>query len=346
MRRLSARITTLAMLVAGLGFTTLDCSRHSSGNDVGSLHLALSTGGYTINKVTYTITTQATPAATVLGPVQFDVSDPNATPSLDVVLPVGDYKVLLSAQSVTPAGHTFTGNANFHIASGAPTNVSVTLSDTALAPGQAPGVANIVGVITPQNNPPVIDSAVVAPAQTSAGAPIGVTAVAHDPDAAAGDSVSFHWSVAPDGAFADPSAANTTFSANTHGTKHLTLTVTDTHAATASITVDVNIIGDVTVDAAGGTVSQNGVTLTIPAGAVAGPTAITVTPVTGARSGRRVHGGVDRLSVRPRRHGLHDPDHCRHPAELRRTPARTSSGRTAPAGSMTSAVRSRRTASL
>src|ERR1700710_3093231 len=163
MRRLSARITTLAfLLVAGLGFTSLNCAKHGTSDDVGSLHLALSAGGFTINSVTYTITTQGATPTTVLGPAAFDVSDVNAAPALDVALPVGDYKVILTATSVAPAGHTFTGSANFHIASGGQTNVPVTLTDAALAPGQTPGEANIVGTIVPTDNAPVITSVVVA----------------------------------------------------------------------------------------------------------------------------------------------------------------------------------------
>ena len=67
MRRFSARVTAVVfLLAAGLGFTTLNCGQHGSAGDVGSLHLALSAGGFTINSVTYTITTQGATPTTVL----------------------------------------------------------------------------------------------------------------------------------------------------------------------------------------------------------------------------------------------------------------------------------------
>ena len=48
-------------------------------------NLALSVpGGYTVNAVGYTVKQGAT---VLLGPATFDVTDPNAAPSLDIVLP-------------------------------------------------------------------------------------------------------------------------------------------------------------------------------------------------------------------------------------------------------------------
>jgi hypothetical protein len=79
---------------------------------------------------------------------------------------------------------------------------------------------------------PSITSAVAAPAQTSVGGTIGVSATASDP--ARGDVVTFSWS--PAGHFANPSSAATVYSCAPAGKQTLTLTVADSHQPTPCAT--------------------------------------------------------------------------------------------------------------
>jgi hypothetical protein len=86
-----------------------------------------------------------------------------------------------------------------------------------------------------------ITSAVAAPAQTSVGETVGVSATASDPDR--GDAVSFTWS--PSARFANPSSAVTTYSCATAGRQTLTLTIADSHRptpCTANVTLEVDCL--------------------------------------------------------------------------------------------------------
>jgi hypothetical protein len=238
MTRFSAKATTL--LAAAVLFTgaVAGCSK-SSKNYVGDVALALTLpGGITVNTVSYTVVTAANAP---LRSGTFSVTDPSATISMDLVLPpgVGD-KITLSATSTSTPVRTFTGTATFTVTSGGVTMISVTLTDTvAVTP---PGTVLVNGVIVPGNNPPLITSVVVAPGQTSNNASIGVSVTATDAD---GDTLLYAWTASPDGAFAAPAATTTTYQTPTGGTKTITITVTDTHGAVATIGLPVNIIGPV-----------------------------------------------------------------------------------------------------
>ncbi len=242
MIRRSARTLTL-LAAAGLfaSAAAVNCSKSPS-DDLGHLNLALTLpGGIQINSVSYLVTSSG--GATLLTG-SFDVSNPSATPSLDLVLPPasGD-RITLTATSVSPTPvQTFTGSATFNVISGGVTTVPVTLTNS-LTPVTPPGTVLVNGVIVPGNNPPVIASVVVAPATQGTNAPIGVTVVATDAD---GDTLTFAWSATPDGSFASPALASTSYSSPNGGTKTLRITVTDNHVPTpASTFIDlpVNIIG-------------------------------------------------------------------------------------------------------
>ncbi len=243
MIRRSAR--TFALLAtAGLfaSAAAVNCSK-SPTEETGDLKLALTLpGGIQINTVTYQVTSSG--GATLLSG-SFDVSNPSATPSLDLVLPPasGD-RITLTATSVSPLPvQTFTGSATFNVVSGGVTTVPVTLTNT-LVPVTPPGTVLVNGVIVAGNNPPVITSVVVAPATQGINAAIGVTVTATDADA--GDTLTFAWTATPDGTFVNPALASTSYSSATGGTKTLRITVTDNHAPTpASTFIDlpVNIIG-------------------------------------------------------------------------------------------------------
>jgi hypothetical protein len=86
---------------------------------------------------------------------------------------------------------------------------------------------------------PSITSAIAAPAQTSVGAAIGVSATASDPDR--GDAVIFSWSPAAN--FANPGAAATSYRCTAAGRQTLTLTVADSHRPTPC-TVNARLVID------------------------------------------------------------------------------------------------------
>ncbi|HEX2568077.1 MAG TPA: hypothetical protein VH877_00875 [Polyangia bacterium] len=90
------------------------------------------------------------------------------------------------------------------------------------------------------NEAPVIDSLVASPITVTAGGTVQLTAAAHDPNQ--GDTLSVSWS-ADTGAFADPAALDTGWSApTTPGIVSLTLTVTDSQQVATSLTVQVNVV--------------------------------------------------------------------------------------------------------
>ena len=262
MIRTSPKLKTILAAAALLSIAAVvNCSRHDA--DVGSVHLALSVpGGYTVNTVGYTVKQGAT---TLLGPATFDVSDPNAAPSLDIVLPpsTGD-TITLTADATN--GHHFSGTSSvFNIVSGQTTLVTVTLTDVLGTPSAADGTLIVNGVIVPNDNPPVIDSVVVAPSQTSVGADVGVTVVAHDPDL--GDTLTYAWTATPDGDFAAAASAGTTYSSPSAGSKSVKITVTDSHGSSVFAVLPVTIIGAATGTAGAGTAGAGTAGATGTAGA-------------------------------------------------------------------------------
>jgi hypothetical protein len=249
MLRTSPKLKTVLAAAALLATAAVvNCSSHQS--DVGSVHLALSVpGGYTVNTAGYTVKQGTT---TLLGPATFDVSDPNATPSLDIVLPpsTGD---TITLTATTTNGHAFSGTSSvFNIVSGQTTLVTVTLTDVLGTPSPADGTLIVNGVIVPNDNPPVIDSVVIAPSQTSVGANIGVTVVAHDPDL--GDTLTYAWTATPDGAFAAATSESTTYSSPSVGSKSLKITVTDSRGSSVFAVLPVTVIGG-----AAGTAGASGI---------------------------------------------------------------------------------------
>ena len=246
----------LAVALLSMTALAINCSKGDSGNaDTGSLHLALSApGGYTVTTVDYSVTDGSTPA-NVIKSGTFDVSDPNAAASLDLALPpsTGDH-ITLTAHAV--GGHTFTGTSSaFNIVSGQTTIVAVTLTDQAVTPTLPDGVVIVNGTIVANDNPPIVDSVVVAPSQTSVGANISVSAVAHDPDS--GDTVTFLWSATPNGTFASATSASTTFSSTSAGTKTITLTVSDNRGASVIVSnLTVNFLAG--AGGAGGSATGSG----------------------------------------------------------------------------------------
>ena len=86
-----------------------------------------------------------------------------------------------------------------------------------------------------------ITSAVAAPAETSVGGAIGVSATAFDPDR--GDAITFSWSPAAN--FANPRTAVTSYRCTGVGRQTLTLTIADSHRptpCTVNATLEINCV--------------------------------------------------------------------------------------------------------
>ena len=248
MRRLSARLTALTALALGASVVAGGCAKHSGEEPPGSLQLALTVpGAFTLQTVDYRVFT-ASNANFLVG--TFNVSDPNAAVALDLALAAGHYDIALTAHTNpgSPTDHVFSGSTatatppGFNILSGQTTIVNLTLTDAAVTPTPATGIARVSATVVPNDNAPVIDSVVVAPAQTSVNASIDVKVVAHDQDS--GDTITYLWT-ATDGAFAAPTSAITTYSSPSGGSKTLTITVTDSRGSSVAVQLPVTIIGPV-----------------------------------------------------------------------------------------------------
>lgn len=90
---------------------------------------------------------------------------------------------------------------------------------------RANGEVAIATNFAPADTCPSIASAVAAPAQTSVGGSIAVTASASDPDP--GDVLGYSW--APADAFLAPTSSSTSYVCSSPGKKTLSLTVSDHH---------------------------------------------------------------------------------------------------------------------
>ena len=95
----------------------------------------------------------------------------------------------------------------------------------------ANGEVVIATSFAPGDTCPTISWAVAAPAQTSVGSSIGVSAAASDPDP--GDVLGYSW--APAGAFANPELPSTSYLCSSAGPKTLSLAVSDHHRPTPCV---------------------------------------------------------------------------------------------------------------
>lgn len=111
------------------------------------------------------------------------------------------------------------------------------------------------GATTTTENPPTIDSVVIAPGVLSPSQTASVTVTASDPDP--GDTLTYAWT-ATGGTFADATAAATTYTAPpTEGTVTLTITVTDSQGSARTVSIDVPVSASNTRGTARITVTVN-----------------------------------------------------------------------------------------
>jgi hypothetical protein len=244
MIRNSAKLTALAAVALLSGAVAMSCSKTTNPTDVGTAKLALLIDGATVNSVSYTVLSGATPPTTLLTGT-INVSDPNATLSLDVSLPPGTGDTV-ALTATTSTGLPCTGtSAPFSVVAGQTTNVALTLVCGGGGQSGTTGTVGITATIVQGDNCPSIVSSSASPAQTSVGGSISVSALATDPDTSLTppDVLTYAWSPAAN--FTSPTSASTTYNCTTDGVQTLTLTVNDNHTPTScpvSITMTVNCI--------------------------------------------------------------------------------------------------------
>ena len=276
--RNSVKLTALAGLALMGGAIGVNCSNGSNPKNSGDVKLAVVLpGGVHIDTVTYKV--QNSGGTAIAGPGSFTVTDPNATISLDIVVPVtpsgdaGDQVVLTATDSL---GNSCTGtSAHFPVVAGTNPSVTMTLACGAATSPNATGNIGVTATVVEGDHCPNITSGVVAPDQTSVGATANVAALATDADT--GETLAYAW--APAANFASPTSASTTYTCTTAGTQTFTLTVTDSHTPTSCSTQATFTITCVGTSSTGGTTGTGGTPAT------GGATGTGGTPATGGTTG-------------------------------------------------------------
>ena len=165
-----------------------------------------------INEVRWAITGNG--MASMMGTI--DVSDPNATPSVEVFgLAPGNYTIELEATS-EDGESSCGGSAMFDATAGVTTEVAVLLR---CSTGERFGGVRVNGTVKICAE---LTEVVVAPLQTSIGNEISVGSQAKGEE---GDTIEYAWT-ADSGTFADPSAAATFYRCEEAGNHELTISVT------------------------------------------------------------------------------------------------------------------------
>jgi hypothetical protein len=284
MIRNSAKLTAFAAVALLGGAVGMNCSKTTNPNDPGTAKLALIIGGATVSSVAYTVLSGATPPVT-LASGTINVSDPNATVSLDITLPPGTGDTV-SLSATTSTGLACSGvSAPFNVIAGQTTNVTLTLVCGGGGQTKTTGTVGITATVVAGDNCPSITSATASPATTSVGGTIAVSAVATDPDTTATppDVLTYAW--APAANFTAPTSASTAFNCTADGTQTITLTVNDNHVPTScpvTITMTVNCVN---VSTCGDGIIQPGETCEPPNTATCSSTCQTITGAAGAGGG-------------------------------------------------------------
>ena len=212
-----------ALFLIGAGAALAGCGEHTPSTadtaQLGSVNLALVTGGVTLASVSYTIT----------GPNAFAKTgaiNVAASTTLSTViggLPVGKgFTIALSATS-TDGATACGGSGSFDVTAGTVASVTVALDCHQSA---RTGSVLVNGVI---NVCPVADGLSANPSDVVVGFPVALSAAAHDADSGPA-ALSYSWS-APSGSFSNATSATPTFTCSTPGPVILTATVSDGDAA-------------------------------------------------------------------------------------------------------------------
>ncbi len=282
MRRNSLKLTALAAMALAGGAVGLNCSKSGNPNS-GDVKLAVVLpSGSTLTTINYKILSST---SAQLAGGSFNVSDPHATVSLDIVVPVtpagnpGD-TVNLTATSST--GESCTGtSAAFPVLAGTNPAVTMTLTcGTGSAAGQT-GNIGITATVVEGDNCPSILSAVVGPDETSVGGSAMVIATASDPDAT--ETLTYAW--APAANFTTPGSAGSSYLCTAPGVQTFTLTVTDSHTPTPCQTVATMTIKCDAVSVCGNGAVELGEQCDPPNGTTCSSTCQTIAPATGGTTG-------------------------------------------------------------
>jgi phospholipase C len=206
----------------------------STRNDtnLGSIGLALQTGGVTITTVSYSITGPGGFSTTGT----FDVSFSTQIAATIGGLPAGNgFTITLAATSLDGTEKCL-GTATFNVVAGATTGVTVHIACRKPA---TTGSVNANGVL---NLCPTISAVSATPNQVLAGSSVAVSSVSSDPDNGPSP-LSVQWS-STFGTFGNAASPSTTFTCTKAGTATLTLTASDGDAAcTTTSTVQVTCAG-------------------------------------------------------------------------------------------------------
>ena len=166
MRRNSLKLTAFAAVALVGGAAGMNCSKSSNPNS-GDVKLAVVLpSGSTITVVNYRIQSSS---SAQLAAGSFNVSDPRATVSLDIVVPVtptGDAGDTVNLTATTSAGVSCTGtSAPFPVLAGSNPAVTMTMTCGTGTPSVQPGNIGVTATLVEGDNCPSITSAVVGPAE-------------------------------------------------------------------------------------------------------------------------------------------------------------------------------------
>jgi hypothetical protein len=284
--RNSAKLTGLVALVAIGGAIGVNCSSNKGGSD-GTVKIAVvnaqSEGVLSVNYLIHAGT--PVPPGPVIPDVTgvINVSDPNATPSVDHSFPASNGDVVTLTATAT-GGVICTGtSAPFNLAAGGVAQVSVTITcpnGTNNTPNQNSGDIVVTGTfVSTGDNCPLLTSWVASPLQTSGpGGTVNLDGTATDSD---GDTLAYSWS-ASKGSFTTPFPAATgaatyacpAVAPGTTEMETLSLSVNDNKGCTATLpnTVTIACVGVAVVSGAAGAPGTGGAAAGAPGtgGAAAG----------------------------------------------------------------------------
>ena len=169
----------LALMGLSAGLSVFGCSaadstatRPEASDEVGSIGLSLQAGGVTLSTVSYTIVGTGFSKSGTIGVA-------NSTQISAVIggIPAGNgYSISLNASDVANSALTCTGSASFNVTAGMTTTTQVRLQC------KTPPKTGSVMVNGTLNICPVIDSLSVAPAETTVGNAVGLSATGSDAD--------------------------------------------------------------------------------------------------------------------------------------------------------------------
>src|SRR6188768_2285917 len=212
----------LALMGLSTGLSVFGCSASDSdvarpevSDAVGSIGLALQTGGVTLSSVSYTIVGTGYSRSGTL-----NVANSTQISAVIGGIPAGSgYSISLTASDATNSAITCSGSASFDITAGATTAAQVKLQC------RLPGRTGSVMVNGTLNVCPVIDSLSIAPAETTVGNAVSLSATGSDSDKGP-NALSYAWT-SSGGALAGSNSANASLTCTSAGSVTVTLIVSD-----------------------------------------------------------------------------------------------------------------------